>query len=347
MRSKRGLLIAVLSLVLALPLVEAILYATQSFLPRDLRVMWIRRAVLPRAILGDRELGYALRPAYARDLSNGPGRLAVRHEAYPACPELGYRGSAEDARADIAVVGDSIVYGAEVDQQATMTAQLERLSGRRTLNLAVTGYGTTQELLLYRRCGGELSPRLVLVLPFVNDPLDNLHFEEWRRSGAAQGLPFAKWCRIFGIPWPSMTCTALTAVNARFTLGDIVVHRLARRIKLDSLNDEGAAARGVTTMCRDLGELQDLARVRGARLAAVFPEHWTLMGSPQRAALARLRACARSRGVPFLDLGSEPAPPPLGRLDWHWTEAGHRDAAEKIWRFISKEKLLRLTRPSP
>lgn len=324
--------------------VEGLFDVFHGLLPRDLRVMWIRRAALPATVGADAELGYSLTPGFSAEFANGAGVLRVTHAAYPACPRRAFRGSPEQVRAgvDVALVGDSIAYGVEVDQDATMAAQLQRISGKTVANLAVTGYGTAQELILYRECGAALRPKLVLFEPFLNDPLDNRDFERWRREGALQGLPLAKWCMILGVAWPSPACTALTFLDKRFTLADILVHRLSRRTKLSSLDDPALAGPGVDAMCGDAGRLRDLTRGQGARLALVFPEHWTRAGPGGRAALARLLACSKDLGLPALDLGvgDGPGPETRGALDAHWTEAGHRAAAERTWRFIEERGLL-------
>lgn len=258
-----------------------------------------RRSVLPKTIKYDRELGYVLKPDFAG------------HSPYPGCPDVGYRG-APLQKADIALVADSIVYGVEVPDRSTLAAHLERLSGLKVANLAVTGYGTTQQRLLFERCGRSLSPRLVVTVPYFNDPLDNAQFETWRSSAAAQGLPFAKWCMTLGVPWPSARCDALTALN-RLALGDALVHTLARRVKLETMPRSGLEA-----MC---------AGLRGQ--AAVLPAQWRRY--PE--ALAELKACLK---VPTLELPELP----LGRVHKHWTADGHLAAAEHLWRFLLREGLV-------
>jgi hypothetical protein len=87
----------------------------------------------------------------------------------------------------ILVLGDSMVAGFEVSEDATFTARLEdhlaASSGRpiQTVNAGVRGYGTDQVLLYYRERGRALRPDFVVFFYSGNDLIDNTTLHEMRR----------------------------------------------------------------------------------------------------------------------------------------------------------------------
>lgn len=80
----------------------------------------------------------------------------------------GYRGQEHeyqkprDARR-VVVLGDSIAYGAGVDDDQTFSALLEKRPPFEVLNLAVGGYGTDQELIRLEREGLRYQPDVVIL----------------------------------------------------------------------------------------------------------------------------------------------------------------------------------------
>lgn len=72
---------------------------------------------------------------------------------------------------EILVLGDSYAFGWGVEQHETLEAELERRLGRRALNLAVAGYGTTQELLQLQRWAQDhdLRGRTAVIQFYGND----------------------------------------------------------------------------------------------------------------------------------------------------------------------------------
>jgi hypothetical protein len=61
-------------------------------------------------------------------------------------------------------LGDSVAFGLDVDDQATLAAQLQRLEpGLEVVDLSVPGYGTDQELIKLEREGLSPAPAVVLL----------------------------------------------------------------------------------------------------------------------------------------------------------------------------------------
>jgi hypothetical protein len=98
----------------------------------------------------------------------------------------------------VLVLGDSVVEGAQVPEDATMAARLRDelaplANGRRieTVNAGVAGFGTGQELLFLEREGLAYQPDLiVLVFTIANDPADNSIAVARRWKLAADRRPF-------------------------------------------------------------------------------------------------------------------------------------------------------------
>lgn len=86
-------------------------------------------------------------------------------------------------RPRMVVLGDSFVWGFGVEEEEIFTSVLDEIAESRTevVNLGVSGFGTDQELLLWRRLGRRFSPdEVVLVLTPYTDFWEN-------RVGVAYG----------------------------------------------------------------------------------------------------------------------------------------------------------------
>ena len=96
------------------------------------------------------------------------------------------------------VLGDSVVEGAQVAEDATMAGrlrtELQSLAGGKrveTVNAGVAGFGTGQQLLFLEREGMAYQPDLiVLVFTIANDPADNSLAVAQRWKLAAERRPF-------------------------------------------------------------------------------------------------------------------------------------------------------------
>jgi hypothetical protein len=88
-------------------------------------------------------------------------------------------------RADIVFLGDSLLTGGGVgiDKQLT-TLVAKRASGRSVVNLGLPGASPLQQLLVFRRFGAQLQPKLVVACLYVASDVDNAkHFDAWQRAG--------------------------------------------------------------------------------------------------------------------------------------------------------------------
>lgn len=317
------------ALLLAVLGVEALAWLRPSALPAVLGVPARLRKLDAKIYRRDPELGHCLAPAFEG--------LGVRHEPLPGGAPCGRRVAAGDASSrgtDIAILGDSHVYGMEAADEAVWTTRLARLSGLRVANLGVRAYGTAQAVELYRRYGSRLEPRLVLVLLCPNDPWDDAVYEDWLRrkdfppSFVADEL-FYRVCRALRLEEHPLACRAAAqfgrlGLTAHLLLGRLVALRYGSA-SMGQLSPESLAP-----VVGALKELRGLAK--GRKLAAVLNEGW-----PDEARKLLQREL-RQAEIPLLELsGGKGHRVPL---DGHWNDEGHRRTAELVHRFLADEGLL-------
>jgi hypothetical protein len=85
----------------------------------------------------------------------------------------GYRNTAPLARADVILIGDSYVEGLYVSDDQVVSSFLQARLGRPVANLGVAGYGTAQELVVLKRSGLPLEPRVAIWFFYEGNDLYN------------------------------------------------------------------------------------------------------------------------------------------------------------------------------
>jgi len=142
-----------------------------------LRVAWHPDAE-SHVIAPDSLCGWALRPGSCLhsvasdrglDYHIAINRLGLRDRDRAVQPSPGSE--------RVLFLGDSMVFGAGVEQGARVTEQLETIlgSGVEVVNAGVSGWGTDQEFLWFQRHGLALQPDVVVLgLCMVNDVVNNL-----------------------------------------------------------------------------------------------------------------------------------------------------------------------------
>lgn len=116
--------------------------------------------------IADAALGVRLQPDYDTVLAfkdNPPGAIHVNHQ--------GYRGAdwPEGRTGEIAVIGDSQVFGLGVGDDETLPAQLEKALGAPVLNLGVPTYGPEEYLALIDEIAPRKPSTIILEINFAND----------------------------------------------------------------------------------------------------------------------------------------------------------------------------------
>ena len=109
-----------------------------------------------------------------------PGFVGALHSVTTSVNARGFRGAQHPydrtpGKTRLLMLGDSITFGSWVRDYETFSFLLEHRSDRyEVVNLAVEGYGTDQELLVFEDEGLRYRPDVVVLnICIANDPLDN------------------------------------------------------------------------------------------------------------------------------------------------------------------------------
>jgi SGNH hydrolase-like domain, acetyltransferase AlgX len=116
--------------------------------------------------LADKDLGVRLRPNFSTAISfrsNPVGRIKVNGQ--------GFRGVdwPQDGTGEIAVIGDSQVFGLGVNDDQTTPAILAKLTNQPVLNMGVPTYGPYEYLAMIDEAAKRHPSQIVMVINFGND----------------------------------------------------------------------------------------------------------------------------------------------------------------------------------
>ena len=287
-------------------------------------------------MLHDPLLGYAPRPLHAAPgvTFDGDG-LRLNGDAPNG-----------DKTRTILAVGDSYTFGDEITDGETWPAHLQRLTGRRTLNAGVSGYGFDQSVLRAERLASTSGPSLIVV-SFI---ADDIRRTELSRIWGAEKPYFeidGEQLTLGNAPVPPRPQTQDTLNFWQRTLGySYLVDFVLRRLNLmhDWFGDHvrvHPAGTGERIACLLTGRLAELKRSSGAEvvlLAQYDPVVWQseAFAAEQRQMTQRLLACAEAQGLRTLDsfdaLAAWPGDGGPARLYvlWHMSDQGNRLIAELI-----------------
>jgi hypothetical protein len=140
------------------------------------RALAERRTVMANLYQLDDAAGYVFRPDYDARLST----LEYDHSFHTNArglrgPDLGPK---EPGEFRLVVLGDSIVFGAQVGDERVLTAQLETLLHARgyrqvrVVNVAVPGWGTLNEARYLAANAGWIQPDLVVLSVFLGNNIE-------------------------------------------------------------------------------------------------------------------------------------------------------------------------------
>jgi hypothetical protein len=223
----------------------------------------------------------------------------------------------------IAVLGDSFVWGYDVEAHARFTDLLARhRPDVEVLNLGVSGYGTDQEFLLLQRFFERYRPDLVvLVVSQQNDSIDNSvnlnyggYYKPYFVVGDAalelRGVPVPRAFNYFVAEHPRLARSYAVRAAARLWF-----QRTAP--PLEQNPDPTLAI---------------LEALRGYLSERGCPLRIGIHGGS-----TKLPYALELDGFRFVDLDNNYRFPEHGR---HWTPEGHRYVASKLYDYLLSEKLL-------
>jgi hypothetical protein len=119
-----------------------------------------------------------MRPNYEREMFFNGYHWLHRTDS------MGFRNPQDRARVDIALIGDSMIYGQGLEEQSTVRSHLEHLLGRPVANLGEQGGAMDTEYQILVHDAVRLHPRYVFIFFLNNDITDveeRVHDNEIRR----------------------------------------------------------------------------------------------------------------------------------------------------------------------
>jgi len=186
-RPKRRFAIAavMLSLVFSVAVLESLPRLLPGLMPAKVRTVariYDARNSWESMMRPDRELGFALKPGLDIEFPSEGGPVGVR-TADLGIDGIGYRDIGTKAPFDTVAVGDSFTFCDDSSVDACWAKLLSDRAGLSIANLGVNGYSNLAETRLLAKVLPTLKPKLVLLGFFPNDFKDNVHFDNWTRSG--------------------------------------------------------------------------------------------------------------------------------------------------------------------
>jgi hypothetical protein len=273
----------------------------------------------------------------------------------------GFRNDVDLNRADIAVIGDSMVEGMTVSNVELATSVLQRLQGKTVANLGQYGYGPQQELIVLKRYGLALQPRTVIWVFFEGNDLQDaigyrqiaLHpptFWNFLLQRSFTRVSYRAVKRLFAKPRPAGVTRSGVIQSSNG-----IATRMYFTYPAQTLTEELQGAVGETVGI--IAAAHHLADAQRSRLVFVFApdkfrvlhdlcqfpdesecRQWTVNNLPD---LLRKQLALVSTDIGYLDLtpylidASRHGALPYYSDDIHWSPPGHRVAAEAINNYLS------------
>jgi hypothetical protein len=257
-------------------------------------------------------------------------------------------GSKKPGEVRVLALGDSLVYGQGVGDEATLPAQLERILRARHGSITVVNggmrhYNTAQEVGLLEELASRIDPDVVLLCWYRNDvQLVNIP-AVYRRMRDRGTVTFDVGGRMEGWTLAKWRFRQLLRRSALLMeLHDVY------RICTAEPDDPAAIRIGLAMVEGQLRRLTQLAAERGFRVGvAIIPFPGILLAEdPDLSIEERLAAITRSLALPTIDLRPSLAgltgngPLPVVPYDGHYDETANGVMAEETARFLVASGLL-------
>jgi len=259
--------------------------------------------------------------ANSKNLYTGSRSIQVEHNS------RGFRDAEHivDDKPGIIFLGDSFVWGYDVEKQERFTEKLrEKLTDWSVYNLGVSGYGTDQEYLLLQQQYDFYHPNIVfLVFCIQNDEKDNTSKSRYKcyykpyfisdgDNLILQGVPVHKSVNYFFMQHP------LLSESYWFRLLSKAYFKISAPWSSAELKNPTQAI---------LINMNKFVKGKGAKFA---------VGLTERS--SSLEKFLQKEGIPYVDLENTYRYPSHGG---HWTPEGHTFVSDKIYDFLLKAGFLR------
>ena len=224
-----------------------------------------------------------------------------------------------DTRPRIVFLGDSFVWGYDVESQERFTEKLRaKLPNWSIYNLGVSGYGTDQEYLLLAQHYDFYSPAIVfLIFGGGNDELDNSHNVRYGGYFKPYFIVNGDSLTLKGVPVPKAEQYVLAQ-------HDILSHSYwFRLLTAGYFKCMGPASLEIKDPTRAIiTHMHSFVKSRGAEFIVGLHD----MGP-------ELEKYLKDNNIPCVDLSNSYRYPANGR---HWTPEGHTLVSERIYDFLMK-----------
>lgn len=286
----------------------------------------------------DDTLGWELRPGAQGRLASEEFDVAIRINGH------GERADAEvpfervPGRRRYLVIGDSFSFGHGVEAAEGWPARLEQLvPDSEVVNLAVTGYGTDQQVLRLEKRGLAYRPDVVLLGLFEGNVFRNVKAEQMGYPKPRFALEDGR-LELRGVPLPKLaegeTYAAAMPVSRLWAFAGGRAAELFRHLGFgESWPLTGAILDRFAEDCRRIGAEPRVVLIPKDR--AVDAPGWR--GAIHRRTLRLIAELAAGRGLATLDLTPSLAAAYAGdgqplyfAADGHWNAAGHQAAARAV-----------------
>lgn len=182
---KFGLAALILGSLVSLLLVETIPRLVPGLMPKKLQSvlrLYEARSSWEDMMRGDKELGFVVKPDLNIDFPSDGRNVHVATVALTE-DEIGFRSLPFQAPFDAVAIGDSFTFCDDTTAEACWVTQLSNATSSKIASLGVNGYSNLAAARMLKKVGLPLKPRVVLGTFFANDFKDNLHFNNWTESG--------------------------------------------------------------------------------------------------------------------------------------------------------------------
>lgn len=263
----------------------------------------------------------------------------------------------QDATKRILVLGDSFAWGYGVEESERFSQLLEADLGVEVINAGVSGYSTDQELLWYENEGVKYETDLVILVLTGNDVGDNnrqlvsnIYFKPRFVFKDGQLVPTN-----YPVPQTSSRGKFVYSVSQRSALAYFLTLRyfdmqsLYSRMKSNADQGSPQASGGKVQTSPEsfkltialINEMKKIAESKQAKFMIVSNDRWWNLSSEET--YGDFVAAMQDDGLLVLDVESMPgfdAGEMLIPDDGHWSQSGHKFAAQKIESFIEEHQLL-------
>lgn len=291
--------------------------------------------------------------------------VAVRYD------HNGFRNAQDLEATDMVVIGDSYVEGYLMPDEQMLTTHLSKLQGRSVANLGHSGYGPQQELAVLRRFGLPLNPDTVIWAFFEGNDVSDAE-KYWKPQNTLQPSGNFSWKDDWQDFWFRSLTRNVSALLLRsnqscrpdqaleeFRAEFFDAGRTATTVFFASSEVGPVSPRALHKAVAPILQAAQLCHERGIRfLVAFVPEKFRVYHDLHNVSLAT--AALRQWHVsdlpvqlqelletshphleyvdltPALKAAARDGVPTYLPDDTHWTEAGHRVAAETLHRALQQ-----------